>query len=308
MGSGKELPWTTGVGSGWSAPLASAPGKGARPLGAPLRGFEGRLTAGPSQLQPHTFLATWAHIPAGWGRGASLSQPSAGDPGLCPALAAYWRLSVGKSVLARGPHRPATHKSAPTIRLPSPPLATLPSRALPPRRPGLGAQTPEVMTDSERRRLRAHRGSGRVPRTLLPNSLLSLDEKFAGASAAPSRGRVVVETEVADIPGRRRSGLAGGGGRKGVSPGGGQGGCHVAPPASAARSPGGLTLRSPQPHRERQGRTPARRGVRLRGTLWPSRNQASCPPPRQVEPKRLLPCWGKVRPRSALAQRRGSGA
>lgn len=245
MGSGKELPWTTGVGSGWSAPLASAPGKGARPLGAPLRGFEGRLTAGPSQLRPHTFLATWAHIPAGWGRGASLSQPSAGDPGLCPALAAYWRLSVGKSVLARGPHRPATHKSAPTIRLPSPPLATLPSRALPPRRPGLGAQTPEVMTDSERRRLRAHRGSGRVPRTLLPNSLLSLDEKFAGASAAPSRGRVVVETEVADIPGRRRSGLAGGGGRKGVSPGGGQGGCHVAPPLPRPAHPVGSLFAAP---------------------------------------------------------------
>ncbi|XP_017516867.3 uncharacterized protein [Manis javanica] len=217
VGSGKELPWTTGVGSGWSAPLASAPGKGARPLGAPLRGFEGRLTAGPSQLQPHTFLATWAHIPAGWGRGASLSQPSAGDPGLCPALAAYWRLSVGKSVLARGPHRPATHKSAPTIRLPSPPLATLPSRALPPRRPGLGAQTPEVMTDSERCRLRAHRGSGRVPRTLLPNSLLSLDEKFAGASAAPSRGRVVVETEVADIPAPSRTVSAKDGLRQGVA-------------------------------------------------------------------------------------------
>ncbi|KAI5252962.1 Plexin-C1 [Manis pentadactyla] len=73
--------------------------------------------------------------------------------------------------------------------------------ALPPRRPGLRAQTPEVTTD------RIGAVSGRTgdpagsPRTLLTNSLLSfLDEKFAGASAAPSRGRVVVETEVADIP------------------------------------------------------------------------------------------------------------
>lgn len=164
-------------------------------------GLRAGSAAGPSQLRPRAFPATWAHTHPCWGRGASLSQPSAGDPGLCPALAADWRLSVGKSVLARRPHRPATHKSAPTIRLPSPPLATLPSSALPPRRPGLRAQTPEVTTD------RIGAVSGRTgdpagsPRTLLTNSLLSfLDEKFAGASAAPSRGRVVVETEVADIP------------------------------------------------------------------------------------------------------------